>query len=95
MGIGGFQNDDLHSIASLSGTAKYQETLKNVDEEVAKHGDNLPASWAGPSEADPVYKLIVACNELVMSIDEDISKTHNYIKQKYGPAAQSYHTRQQ
>lgn len=81
--IDGFKTDDIHVIASLSCAAKYQDTLQKVDEEVARNGDNLPEVWVGPSEADPVYRLIVACNELAMGIDDDIVTTHSYIKQKY------------
>lgn len=82
--IDGFKTDDIHVIASLSSAAKYQDTLQKVDEEVARNGDNLPEAWVGPSEADPVYRLIVACNELAMGIDDDIITTHSYIKQKCG-----------
>ena len=80
--LDGFKTDDIHVIASLSSAAKYQETLQKVDEEVARNGDNLPEAWVGPSEADPVYRLIVACNELAMGIDDEIVTTHSYIKQK-------------
>lgn len=74
--------DDIHSIATLSSTPKYQETLRLVDEEVAQHGDAMPDSWAGPSDADPTYRLIVTCNELAMSVDDEIAKTYAFIKQK-------------
>lgn len=81
--IDSLKTDDIHAIASLSSAAKYQDTLQKVDEEVARNGDSLPEAWVGPSEADPVYRLIVACNELAMGIDDDIITTHTYIKQKY------------
>lgn len=82
MDLDSLRADDIHSIATLSSTQKYQETLLLVDEEVARHGDAMPASWAGPSDADPVYRLIVTCNELAMSVDDEIAKTHAFIKQK-------------
>ena len=74
--------DAIHSIATLSSTPKYQEALRLVDEEVARRGDAMPDSWAGPSDADPVYRLIVTCNELAMSVDDEIAKTYAFIKQK-------------
>ena len=82
MDLDSLKADDIHSIATLSSTQKYQDALRMVDEEVAKHGDAMPDSWAGPSDADPVYRLIVTCNELAMSVDDEITKTHAFIKQK-------------
>jgi hypothetical protein len=53
-----------------------------VDAEVARHGDAMPDSWAGPSEADPTYRLIVVCNELAMAVDDEIARVHAYIQEK-------------
>lgn len=74
--------DDIKAIAPLTSTDKFVNTLQLVDEEVARHGDDLPAAWAGPSDADPVYQLLVACNELAMGVDDEIAKVHAYIQEK-------------
>lgn len=74
--------DDVASIATLTSTDKFQRTLAQVDEETEKHGDELPEGWAGPSEADPVYRLIVTCNELAMAVDDEIAKVHAFIQEK-------------
>lgn len=73
---------DVAAVAPLSATARYQETLRRVDAEIEQHGDAMPAAWAGPSDADPTYQLIVACNELAMAIDDEIAKVHAFIKDK-------------
>lgn len=82
MDLSSIRVDDISVVATLSGTEKYRDTLQKVDDEVAAHGDAMPELWEGPSEADPVYRLIVACNELTMSVDDEIAKVHAYIQEK-------------
>lgn len=77
--------DDVSAVAKLSTSARFKETLQEVDAQVALHGDAMPASWAGPSDADPTYRLIVACNELAMVVDDEIAKVHAYIQEKCAP----------
>jgi len=74
--------DEIGAIARLADSARYQETLARVEAEVAARGDAMPAAWLGPSEDDPTYRLIVACNELVVAIDNEVHTVHSYLKDK-------------
>lgn len=45
-------------------------------------------AWAGPSEEDPTYRLLVDCNQLAVDIDNEIAIVHNFMRDKYRwPAA--------
>lgn len=74
--------DDVVSVAKLTASQKYRETLEQVAAAVSSHGADMPVGWAGPSEADPTYKLIVTCNELVVAMDNEVATVHNFIKHK-------------
>ena len=87
--------DDIASVASLASSERFQSTLKQVEAEVAQHGDDMPEAWAGPSEADPLYRLIVTCNELAMAVDDEIAKVHAYTQEKCAPPPCSLHCRTQ
>ena len=38
---------------------------------------------AGPSEEDPMYRLLVDCNQLAVDIDNELVLVHNYIRDRY------------
>ena len=40
-------------------------------------------SWAGPSEEDPTYRLLVDCNQLAVDIDNEIAIVHIFMRDKY------------
>ncbi len=40
-------------------------------------------SWAGPSEEDPTYQLLVDCNQLAVDIDNEIAIVHIFMRDKY------------
>ena len=40
-------------------------------------------SWAGPSEEDPTYRLLVDCNQLAVDIDNEIAIVHVFMRDKY------------
>lgn len=40
-------------------------------------------AWAGASEEDPTYSLLLQCNQLAVDIDNEIFNIHNYAKDKY------------
>ena len=40
-------------------------------------------SWAGPSEEDPTYQLLVDCNQLAVDIDNEIAIVHVFMRDKY------------
>ena len=82
MDLSSIRSDDITAIATLSSSSKFKDTLERVQEEVKLHGDEMPEAWAGPSEADPLYRLIVSCNELAMAVDDEIAKVHAYIQEK-------------
>ena len=84
-GTASLRSDDIASVATLSSSDRFQNTLKQVEAEVAEHGDEMPDAWAGPSEADPLYRLIVTCNELAMAVDDEIAKVHAYTQEKCAP----------
>jgi hypothetical protein len=84
MDLSSIRDDDITAIAPLSSSQKFTDTLKRVQEEMEQHGDEMPDSWAGPSEADPLYRLIVTCNELAMAVDDEIAKVHAYTQEKCG-----------
>jgi U4/U6 small nuclear ribonucleoprotein PRP31 len=41
------------------------------------------SSALGPLEDDPVYQLIVASNELIVELNEDIMAVHKYVADLY------------
>ena len=50
-------------------------------------------SWAGPSEEDPTYRLLVDCNQLAVDIDNEIAIVHIFMRDKYKcvPASNPLH----
>jgi U4/U6 small nuclear ribonucleoprotein PRP31 len=48
-------------------------------------GGEMPEerSWAGPSEEDPTYRLLVDCNQLAVDIDNEIAIVHVFMRDKY------------
>ncbi len=41
------------------------------------------AGPAGPSEEDPMYRLLVDCNQLAVDIDNELLVVHNFIRDRY------------
>ncbi len=44
---------------------------------------NAGQVWAGPTEEDPTYRLLVDCNQLAVDIDNEIILVYNFIRDKY------------
>ncbi len=60
-------------------------SAQNVHQALARGGEveGSDGAWAGPSEEDPTYRLLVDCNQLAVDIDNEIVIVHNFIRDKY------------
>lgn len=73
----------------IARSSRLNETLSHVDEYSFEQASSEAAANddAGAMQAldvdSPVYKLIVACNELVVDIDAELADVHNFVKDRY------------
>ncbi|GAB4824063.1 hypothetical protein N2152v2_011109 [Parachlorella kessleri] len=76
--------DNLEAVAHLAGNERYRTIMEAVRRalEGAEAGGEGQA-WAGPTEEDPTYKLLVDCNQLAVDIDNEIGIVYNFIRDKY------------
>lgn len=49
------------------------------------HGSLRGCCRAWQGDQDPTYKLLVACNGLVVDIENEIAAVHGFLKDKYRP----------
>ncbi|KAL4420982.1 hypothetical protein ABPG77_001301 [Micractinium sp. CCAP 211/92] len=77
--------DDLDAVAHLTRSERYTSIMGAVRAATSKieAGDDAPAAWAGPSEEDPTYKLLVDCNQLAVDIDNEIVVVYNFLRDRY------------
>ncbi|KAL4425922.1 hypothetical protein ABPG75_009938 [Micractinium tetrahymenae] len=77
--------DDLHAVAHLTRSERYTTIMDAVRGANAadEAGDAPPTAWAGPSEDDPTYKLLVDCNQLAVDIDNEIVVVYNFLRDRY------------
>ncbi|KAI7842324.1 hypothetical protein COHA_003964 [Chlorella ohadii] len=77
--------DNLEAVAHLTSSERYKDIMAAVraaaDEDAS--GSGGATAWAGPSEEDPTYKLLVDCNQLAVDIDNEIVVVYNFIRDKY------------
>lgn len=65
---------------------KVHVRLQKVHQALSRGGEvegSSNGAWAGPSEEDPTYRLLVDCNQLAVDIDNEIVIVHNFIRDKY------------
>jgi U4/U6 small nuclear ribonucleoprotein PRP31 len=76
----GDEDKGVSSVAVLRASAKFTKHMEKVRE-----GLELPRTEAlvGALEDDPEYKLIVASNDLVVQIDEEIANVYRYVVDLY------------
>ena len=66
------------------GTACLLASLQKVRQALERGGEvDVERAWAGPSEEDPTYRLLVDCNQLAVDIDNEIAIVHNFMRDKY------------
>lgn len=79
--------DNLHEVCSLTASDRYRSIMSRVEAALAEaeEQDHQPKAWAGPSEEDPTYRLLVECNQLAVDIDSEIGLVHNFVRDQYRP----------
>ncbi|PSC73830.1 U4 U6 small nuclear ribonucleo Prp31-like [Micractinium conductrix] len=79
--------DNLEAVAQLTRSERYQTIMAAVRDAAAaaQKGEAQPSTWAGPSEEDPTYKLLVDCNQLAVDIDNEIVVVYNFLRDRYKP----------
>ncbi|CAK0786916.1 hypothetical protein CVIRNUC_010130 [Coccomyxa viridis] len=80
--VGNF--DTLESRARLMSSDRYKTIMERVHQALESGGEvQEERSWAGPSEEDPTYRLLVDCNQLAVDIDNEIAIVHIFMRDKY------------
>eukprot|EP00958_Prasinococcus_capsulatus_P029634 scaffold7576_cov417-Prasinococcus_capsulatus_cf.AAC.11 len=85
----GLQFDDLHAVAKLYSSSRFQETVKVRDCSQPEASWRVRETDAGDESGNVVvndeehYKLIIDCNTLTVDIDNEIVVVHNFIRDKY------------
>ncbi|CAN6843479.1 hypothetical protein Bca4012_049548 [Brassica carinata] len=70
-------DDDLDTVSKLQKTQRYADIIHKVEDALSKD------SYLTMSEDDPLYKLIVDCNQLSVDIENEIVTVHGFIRFKY------------
>lgn len=75
----------LEDAAHLANSKRYGNVMAQVMEALANRDgdDDEPRAWAGSSEDDPTYKLLVECNQLAVDIDTELTVVHNWVRDSY------------
>ena len=60
---------------------RYQNHMNKVQEALENNPNNN--SFNGSLEDDPEYHLVVACNSMILEIDEEIFSIHRYVADIY------------
>ena len=65
------------SVVSVARSSRINDALSQVE----KHGEG--GGTGALDDDDPLYRLIVDCNQLVVEIDSELSDVHNFLKDRY------------
>ena len=65
------------SVVSVARSSRINDALSQVE----KHGEG--GGTGALDDNDPLYRLIVDCNQLVVEIDSELSDVHNFLKDRY------------
>lgn len=67
-------------ISTLRTSTRFVNLIAQIEEALKNENDNI----VGILTDSPQYKLIIACNEMIQEIDEDISRSHLFVSNIYG-----------
>uniref|UniRef100_A0A672HTB1 U4/U6 small nuclear ribonucleoprotein Prp31 n=1 Tax=Salarias fasciatus TaxID=181472 RepID=A0A672HTB1_SALFA len=73
--------ESVASIAKLRNSKQFSEIIDKISVYIGKQRKN--SEVAGPVEADPEYRLIVAANNLTVEIDNELNIIHKFTRDKY------------
>uniref|UniRef100_A0A3P8WW50 U4/U6 small nuclear ribonucleoprotein Prp31 n=1 Tax=Cynoglossus semilaevis TaxID=244447 RepID=A0A3P8WW50_CYNSE len=73
--------ESVTSIAKLRNSKQFSEIMEKISKYSGKLRKN--SEVAGPVEADPEYRLIVAANNLTVEIDNELNIIHKFTRDKY------------
>lgn len=87
--------EELSAVATLADSDRYREvteaTRRALEEDRAREASAGPGvaapepQQAARGEADPSYRLVVRCNELIVDIDSEIAAIHGFMRDHYRP----------
>lgn len=78
--VGDTRGKSIHSVAKLSGSKRFVDTVTELRDFVKKR---VTTFICGPAEADPEYQLIVRANNLAADIDHEMATVHKFATDNY------------
>ena len=82
--MGLHEHDNVMAESLLDRLKTHRAATQRVHQALGSGGEVAEErSWAGPSEEDPTYQLLVDCNQLAVDIDNEIAIVHVFMRDKY------------